>query len=221
MSQPPRVLRSIRRSGEFELEIKKSRFLCALTRVETDEEVRDFVQARRKQHFSARHHCSAFVLGDAGQVQRSSDDGEPAGTAGVPMLEVLRKRGLTNTAAVVTRYFGGVKLGAGGLIRAYGRAVADAIDAVGVVERRPVLVMSAVVDYLLSGRVENELRSSPYPIREVDYRDDVRFAVTVAEPERPRFEAWLAELTGGAAVTTVDGADLIEVDVPPTPAKPS
>lgn len=214
MSQPLRVPRSIRRSGEFELEIKKSRFLCALARVETEVEVRDFVHARRRQHFSARHHCTAFVLGDAGEVQRSSDDGEPAGTAGVPMLEVLRKRGLTNTAAVVTRYFGGVKLGAGGLIRAYSSAVADAVDAVGVVERRPVLVVSAVVDYLQSGRVENELRTSPYPIREVDYGDDVRFTVAVAERDRPRFEAWLAELTGGAAVTTVDGADVVEVEVP-------
>lgn len=101
-------MRTIRQAGEFELEVKKSRFLCALARVTSESEAREFVQSRRKLHHDARHHCSAFVLGDLGEIQKSSDDGEPAGTAGVPMLEVLRRNELTNTAAVVTRYFGGV-----------------------------------------------------------------------------------------------------------------
>lgn len=213
MSPPHPPARSVRHAGEIELEVKKSRFLCALARVEHEDEVRVFIQRRRKAHFGGRHHCSAFVLGSQGDVQRSSDDGEPAGTAGVPMLEVLRKRRLTDTVAVVTRYFGGVKLGAGGLIRAYSSAVSEAVDAIGVVERRPVLVVSSTVDYLLGGKLENELRGSAYRVRDVRYGSEVRVELAVAEGELAAFEAWLAEITGGAAVSRVDGADYVEVEV--------
>lgn len=212
---PPQqpVARSVRRSGEIELEVKKSRFLCAVSRVDTEDAARAFIQARRKQFFNARHNCTAYVLGVHSEVQKSSDDGEPAGTAGVPMLEVLRKRDLTDTVAVVTRYFGGVKLGAGGLIRAYSAAVAEAIDAVGVVERRPVLVVSAVVDHQQAGRVENELRGSAYPVRDVHYTTDVRFELAVPESDLDTVTAWLSELTAGTALTTVDGTDIVDVDV--------
>lgn len=213
MPQPNPAARSVRRSGELELVVKKSRFICALSRVAHEGEARAFIQGRRKKYFTARHHCSAYVLGPHADVQKSSDDGEPAGTAGVPMLEVLRKRNLTDTVAVVTRYFGGVKLGAGGLIRAYGSAVADAVDAVGVIERRPVLVVSTMVDHLLGGKLENELRGSPYQVRDVRYTDNVRFELSVAEAELPEFEAWLAETTAGTAVSTVDGTDFVEVEV--------
>src|SRR5699024_2529823 len=111
-------MRTIRRVGEYEIEIKKWRYLCAMERVDSEEAARAFINERRKEHWNATHNCTAYVLGEDGTVQRSSDDGEPGGTAGVSMLEVLRHRGLTDTVAVVTRYFGVLKLGAGRLLTA-------------------------------------------------------------------------------------------------------
>lgn len=122
---------TIKDDGIVEVEIKKSRFICHLKRVKTEEEARDFINRIKKEHHKANHNCSCFILGEHGGIKRSSDDGEPSGTAGVPMLTVLEKHGLTDTVAVVTRYFGGIKLGAGGLIRAYAGSVAQAIEELG------------------------------------------------------------------------------------------
>ncbi|WP_159944175.1 YigZ family protein [Nocardiopsis sp. FR6] len=205
-------MRTIRRDGEHELEIRKSRFLCALARVDSEEAARAFVAERRKLHWSANHNCTAYVLGEDGGVQRSSDDGEPAGTAGLPMLEVLRHRGLTDTVAVVTRYFGGVKLGAGGLIRAYGGAVSAAVDAIGVLERRRLLVVDVFADYVLGGRLESDLRDSSLTVRDVAYADRVRIEVALPEAELPAFEVRLAELTGGRAESEVRGTTVVEVE---------
>lgn len=126
--------RTIAADGLAEEEIKKSRFICHLKRVTSEEEARHFINAVKKEHYRATHNCSAFILGERMEIKRSSDDGEPSGTAGVPMLTVLENNQLTNVAAVVTRYFGGIKLGAGGLIRAYASAVATAVSEVGIVE---------------------------------------------------------------------------------------
>ncbi|KAA5829225.1 YigZ family protein [Saccharopolyspora hirsuta] len=196
-------MRTIKQSGEHELEVKKSRFLCALARVTDEAEAREFIQQRRKLHHDARHHCSAFVLGDLGEVQKSSDDGEPAGTAGVPMLEVLRHNEITNTVAVVTRYFGGVLLGAGGLVRAYGGAVSAALEHVGLVERRPVRTVTTAVDYLVAGKLDNDLRSAGYQVVDTEYQDVVRFHVNVPVSEVDAFRTWLAEITGGTAEATL------------------
>ena len=201
---------TIRQAGFHELEAKKSRFLCALERVTDEERAREFVRQRRRLHHDARHHCSAYVLGDDGQNQKSGDDGEPAGTAGAPMLEVLRRNSVTNTVAVVSRYFGGVLLGAGGLTRAYGGAVSEALDHVGLVERRPVRIVTTTVDHRTAGRLENDLRTSRYHLADVDYADRVRFEVHVDDPEVATFRAWLAEITGGAA--TVVLGDLIHAE---------
>ncbi|MGH3317578.1 MAG: IMPACT family protein, partial [Nocardioidaceae bacterium] len=127
MSVPSSYL-TVARSRDAETEVKRSRFLCRLRRVEHEDQARAVVDEARREHGDARHHCSAFILGPAGQVQRSSDDGEPAGTAGGPMLEVLRGREVSDVVAVVSRYFGGTLLGAGGLVRAYSDAVRAALD---------------------------------------------------------------------------------------------
>ena len=124
---------TIKEDGMVEEEIKKSRFICHLKRVKTEDEARDFIHRIKKEHHKANHNCSCFILGENAEIKRSSDDGEPSGTAGVPMLTVLEKQGLTDTVAVVTRYFGGIKLGAGGLIRAYAGSVAKAIAEIGMV----------------------------------------------------------------------------------------
>ena len=122
------LLRSVYGRAEAEYVIKKSRFIATVCEVKTEAEAAAFIESVRKHYWDARHNCSAFQIGAGGQIQRSSDDGEPSGTAGRPILEVLKKRDLTNTAVVVTRYFGGIKLGASGLIRAYSHAAALALD---------------------------------------------------------------------------------------------
>ena len=206
-------MRTIKQAGEYELEVKKSRFLCALQRVSTEDEARDFILQRRKLHHEARHNCSAFVVGDDGRVQKSSDDGEPAGTAGIPMLEVLRRNEVTNVVAVVTRYFGGVLLGAGGLVRAYSSAVSGALEQVGLVERQPVRIVSTTVDYQLAGKLENELRTAGYQVAEVEYLDRVRFLLHVPDTAVADFRSWLAEATGGAAEAELEGLTHAEVEV--------
>ncbi|ASU82091.1 YigZ family protein [Nocardiopsis gilva YIM 90087] len=205
-------MRTIKRGGEYELDIRKSRFICAMARVGDEDEARAFIAERRKEHWSANHNCTAYVIGPDGGVQRSSDDGEPSGTAGVPMLEVLRHRELTDTVAVVTRYFGGTKLGAGGLIRAYGNAVSAAVDEFGVLERRTLLVVAVIADYLRAGRLESDLRDSRHHVRGVEYGSDVQIDIALDERDLPEFEAWLAEATGGQALCEVLGTTTIEVE---------
>ncbi|EMD24643.1 YigZ family protein [Amycolatopsis azurea] len=192
-------------TGVNEIEIRRSRFLCALAPVTSEEAAREVIAARKKADPAARHHCHAFVLGADGRTQRSSDDGEPAGTAGTPMLEVLRRRELTDTVAVVTRYFGGVLLGAGGLIRAYGQAVSEAVDAIGVREYRRLRLVEVVVDYDRAGRLENDIRSSPYLLHATRFEDVAHFDVGLAPDQGDAFHAWLADLTGGEALTEEAG----------------
>ncbi|MDR1294697.1 MAG: YigZ family protein [Bifidobacteriaceae bacterium] len=144
--------------AEAETVISKSRFVATVVPCETVDAATEAVARRRRIHYTARHHCTALVIGPRGEVQRSSDDGEPAGTAGVPMLEVLRRRHVTDVAAIVTRYFGGVLLGAGGLIRAYSGAVASALDC-AVLERLAERETWAVAaDFTRAGRAENAVR---------------------------------------------------------------
>lgn len=145
-----------------ELEIKKSRFICTLKRIETEEEARELISTLKKEHHKANHNCSAFILGENAAIKRSSDDGEPAGTAGMPILNVLEKKELTKVVAVVTRYFGGIKLGAGGLIRAYGSAVAHALKSVGIVEVKEQQGIALTLTYaqyqhFLNWRTEKQL----------------------------------------------------------------
>lgn len=125
--------KTIKSDNITEEDIKKSRFICHLKRVTTEDDARQFISSIKKEHYKANHSCSAMIIGDNSEIKRSSDDGEPSGTAGVPMLTVLEKQELTNVVAVVTRYFGGIKLGAGGLIRAYAGSVANALSQTGIV----------------------------------------------------------------------------------------
>jgi uncharacterized YigZ family protein len=209
VTTPPEIV-TISALVDIETEVRKSRFLCLLVPVSTEEAARAAVASRRRTHHSARHHCSAFVLGPGGTVQRSSDDGEPAGTAGVPMLEVLRGRGLTDVVAVVTRYFGGVLLGTGGLIRAYGGAVSAAVDAATIVRRRALHTVVVAVDHQRAGRLENELRASPYTVDGVDYAADVRLQVFVAPEDLSAFTSWLAERASSATMA-VGGLSFVDV----------
>jgi uncharacterized YigZ family protein len=199
---------TIARDGAAEIEIKRSRFICAVKRVESEEDARAFIEETRKRHWDARHNCSAFVLGSDGQVARSNDDGEPAGTAGAPMLEVLRGAGVSDVVAVVTRYFGGILLGAGGLVRAYGDSVRAAIDEVGVLRRDRVDLFEIAVDHAQAGRLENDLRARGLVVRGVDYAE--RATLRVAAGSGIDLDPLLAEMTGGALAARRVGTDWVD-----------
>ena len=196
---------------DVELEIKRSRFLTRIRRVTTEEQARAVVEERRSTHFDARHHCSAFVLGPDGRTARSSDDGEPAGTAGVPMLTALQRMGLTDVVAVVTRYFGGVKLGAGGLVRAYTDAVAQAASAVGTREVRLTGLFRVDVDFAAAGQVEDQLRGlvlpsgAPVIVDGVEWTDRAHIAVAVPSALADELDTALATLSAGALTATPVG----------------
>ncbi|MFI0743213.1 YigZ family protein [Streptomyces sp. NPDC021100] len=192
--------RTVAREGVHEIEISRSRFICALAPAATEEEAQAFVARVRKEHPTARHDCFAYVLGADGSVQKASDDGEPGGTAGVPMLQMLVRREMRYVVAVVTRYFGGIKLGAGGLIRAYGGVVGEALDVLGTVTRRRYRLATVTVDHQRAGKLENELRASGRTVREVSYGAGVTIGIGLPDSDVDAFRAWLADATAGTAV---------------------
>lgn len=188
--------------GEHEIVIQKSRFIAYIDRVENEEDAQAFIQKIKKQNWNATHNCSAYLIGEHDQIQKANDDGEPSGTAGVPMLEVLKKRNIKDTVVVVTRYFGGIKLGAGGLIRAYSKATSEGLNATGIVERKLMRIMHTFIDYTWLGKVENELRSSIYDVKDIHYLDRVEIETYVQFGQEDAFQAWMTELTNGQAEIT-------------------
>ncbi len=204
-------MRSIARNGSHEIEIQRSRFVCNLARVRTADEAAAAISEVRRTSWNATHHCTAFRIGTNGQEQRSSDDGEPAGTAGVPMLEVLTRRAVTDTVAVVTRYYGGVKLGAGGLIRAYGRSVAEALDAVGTVRRVRHIRVVVTAGHADAGRLDNDLRAAGHRLDGVRYAGEVQFVVLLPAPGVAAFLSWLADRSSGRATAVAGDEELIDV----------
>lgn len=186
---------------EHRLEVKRSVFLAHLEPVDSVDQADAVVAAIRKQHWDARHHCTALIVGAHADRQRSSDDGEPAGTAGAPMLEVLRHRDVTDLVAVVTRWFGGTLLGAGGLVRAYGSAVSGALDAARWVDRVELTTVTAEVDHADAGRVLSYLHqwadNHQAVLDEPEYGSRARLRVRVAPDLVATLRADLAALTGG------------------------
>lgn len=205
--------RTIKEDGRYEIEIKKSKFICFLKRVETEDEALAFIEEIKKEHWKATHNCSAYTLGLNHEIQRANDDGEPSGTAGVPMLEIFLKRDLKNVAAVVTRYYGGIKLGAGGLIRAYGGAVNQAVDHIGVVERQLHQLIDVVVSYPQSGQVEHALREANYRIQDISYAETITYHCVIPLEKEAAFKDDIANWTSGAAEIAVTNKAWIEVDV--------
>lgn len=201
---------TVARPASVEIEVRRSRFLCDVRRVEDEDAARAVVEAARKQHWDARHHCSAFVLGPDGAVARSSDDGEPSGTAGAPMLEVLRGREVSDVVAVVTRWFGGVLLGAGGLVRAYGDAVRAGLDEAGV--RRRVLMsrFDLAASHADAARWEADLRARDVTVLGADYAEQVVLHVAVPSASAAELVPLVAALTGGAAAPEPAGEDWVD-----------
>ncbi len=203
---------TVRRAVDVEIEISRSRFLTRLERVADEDSAREVIAAARAAHPKARHHCSAFVLGYDGRTRRSNDDGEPSGTAGAPMLDALVSAGLSDVVAVVTRYFGGVLLGAGGLTRAYRAAVAEAVAAAERLPRAVRLPVEVEAGYDLAPQLEAEARRLGIALGEAGYGERVLLRLLPAEDQLPALRAAVAELSSGA-LEPVLGEPLV-VDLP-------
>ncbi|WP_347862381.1 YigZ family protein [Salimicrobium sp. PL1-032A] len=205
---------TVKPEGSKEIVVQKSRFIGHVKRCETEEEAHAFINEIKKKHKDATHNCSAYMIGEHDLIQKANDDGEPSGTAGVPMLDVLKKKGLKDTAVVVTRYFGGIKLGAGGLIRAYGSTVSLAIEATGVVERKLMKKMGVSIDYSLLGKVENEARQSKYILDTINYLERVELFLYTEHEDQEEFRNWITNITNGQAEIHEGESTYMEIDVP-------
>lgn len=194
------------RDSETEFTEKRSRFIGHVWRVETEEEARDKIAQMRAKYYDARHNCWCYLIREGG-VLRYSDDGEPQGTAGQPMLGVFQKEGVTNVCCVVTRYFGGVLLGAGGLTRAYGKSAKDALDAAGVSVVRPWTVVETVCPYGLFERVKQELLPLNGVEGDHDFADAITFRALLPAGAEEDFAARLRELSAGEMEPKVTGTE--------------
>ncbi|WP_299052554.1 YigZ family protein [uncultured Nocardioides sp.] len=193
------------RAATAETEVTRSRFLATVERVDDEDAARDVVARLRRTHPDAGHHCSAWVLGPDGSLERSHDDGEPAGTAGAPILEVVRGSGLCDVVVVVTRWFGGTLLGAGGLVRAYGDAARAGLDAAGSRRRLLLSELTLDLDHADAGRVESALRDAGVAVLDMAWADTVTLRLGVRPDEVADLDARLAALTGGSASAVASG----------------
>ena len=183
--------------GMGEIEEKKSRFICHVKPVETEEEATAFINEKKKEYWDARHNCSAFVIGKNAELTRCSDDGEPAGTAGRPMLEVLLNEEIRNVAVVVTRYFGGVLLGTGGLVRAYQAAVKAGLEASSIIEKQEGIKGSLCVDYTTVGKLQYVFEKNGYTVLESKYEESVTFILLIPKEEWDAAVKTITEATMG------------------------
>ena len=205
--------RTIKEDGQVQEEIKKSRFICHIKRVTTEDEARNFIQAVKKEHYKATHNCSAFILGERSEMKRSSDDGEPRGTAGVPMLGVLENHQLTNVCAVVTRYFGGIKLGAGGLIRAYAGSVALAIKEIGSVHIKEQLGLRLTLSYSQYQELPNFLKAKQLQEQDTAFTDQVQTTIFIDKDDKESVIESLIELFNGKIDIVEQGFRKVEVPI--------
>ena len=188
---------TIKENSYDEFVEKKSTFITHLVRVTSEEEAREFIQKMKKKHYDATHVCSCYVVGDNNEITRANDDGEPSGTAGAPMLDVLVKNEIKNVCATVIRYFGGTKLGTGGLVRAYGGGVINALKNATLVERKDALEIRLELDYNLNGKIEYEIEKTNFIVNNLEYTDKIIYTIYVMEEEYGSFQSWIANLTNG------------------------
>ncbi|MEL7646483.1 MAG: YigZ family protein [Sedimentibacter sp.] len=191
--------RSIHRYGRNETTINKSRFIGTAMPVASEEEALEFIEKIRKEFKDATHNVYAYTIGENSGIQRYSDDKEPSGTAGMPVLNVINQENLKNVAVVVTRYFGGVLLGAGGLVRAYTKGAKIALESGIIVERNLYYDVEFSIDYTLLGRMDNELMKNSFMVKNKTYDDKVRFFLIVKEGETDKLNDLVKEITGGKA----------------------
>lgn len=207
------IYKTTAENGTASYEIQKSRFIAYTSHVETEAEARDFVTTIKKKHFDARHNCSAWVLGADSSQQKSNDDGEPGGTAGNPILESIKQHGLTNVVVVVTRYFGGIKLGAGGLIRAYSHTASLGLEATPCLEVKPFCLMEAEMDYSLLGTVENWIRNEGLRTGETAYLDKVTVRLLVEPTDCEAISTELTNLTAAQCKITIHKPEYMSLPI--------
>lgn len=196
--------KTIGKSGEAEFTVSKSRFIGYAKPVETENEALEFIEFIRKKHWNAAHNVPVYVIGDDFQIQRFSDDGEPSGTAGVPILDVLKKEGITNVCMVITRYFGGIKLGTGGLVRAYTHAAKIALNTCGLIFQKQFEQVFITLDYHAHGKVQNLLMECKEVIvKDTEFSDVVRLEVYVDPLYAPALESHINELTSGKGILEI------------------
>ena len=197
---PEPIVTSVYGYAEAEYIVKKSRFIASLQEIKSEEEAATFLEQVKKKHWDARHNCYAWQLGLTGLQQKSNDGGEPAGTAGRPMLEVLKKSGITNTIVVVTRYFGGIKLGASGLIRAYSHAVVLGLEAAQIADYKPYVAANIHFDYTFMNTLERLLPIFDILVTDRNFSDSVQFQIQIPKETVINFETAVADATNGSAV---------------------
>ena len=207
--------RTIKEDGQVQEEIKKSRFICHAKRVYSEEEARDFIAAIKKDHYKATHNCSAFIVGEKSEIKRTSDDGEPSGTAGVPMLAVMENHQLTNVCFVVTRYFGGIKLGAGGLIRAYSSAVSEALNQATIVANVNQLLIALELGYNQVDSFQYFLDHSDLDVTVMDteYAGQVTYTLAIYQDQAATLEAQLRDRFNGQIGWLELGEETVNVPV--------
>ncbi len=204
---------TINQEAEIEISEKKSRFIATVLKVENQEEAEAHLQLLRKKYWDATHNCYAYQIGERNEVQRFSDDGEPQGTAGKPILDVLKGKDIKNTLIVVTRYYGGTLLGTGGLVRAYGRAAKEGVLEAQLIEKCCIRLYTLEMTYPLSGKVQYLLNDKKYVIRETLYTEVVRFIVEVLVEDEATFEAWMIESTNAEISLAKGETDFIDRSV--------
>ena len=202
--------KTISQRGFAEYEDRKSRFIANVFPVETEEKALEILNAVKKKYSDARHNVYAYVV-RKNNTQRYSDDGEPSGTAGMPVLDAIRKRGLTDMIVVVTRYFGGTLLGTGGLVHAYGKSASEGIDNASPVTRKLCDIFSVTTDYTLSGKIEYSLQGSEYIMEDIAYTDAVTFTVCVPSGDGERFVKEMTEISLGSAKVEKTGEKFVDV----------
>lgn len=195
-----------------EFEEKKSRFIATVRPVTTEEEAVEFINRLKSKYWDATHNVYAYYIGGETVQQRFSDDGEPSGTAGLPVLEVMKRRGVQDVVVVVTRYFGGTLLGAAGLIRAYGKSAALGLEAARIIKRQLCAEVKIIVEYTLFGKVQNTILAGGYPVKETLYEQDVEITVYVGVDEVEYFMETLTEVTNARCILEVAGKTFVTVD---------
>lgn len=206
-----KYFKTINERATAEIVEKKSRFIANVSPISTEEEAISFISEIKKQHYNARHNCFAYIIGGQVPIIRFSDDGEPSGTAGKPILDVLIGEKLENVIVVVTRYFGGTLLGTGGLVRAYGKSAKEAILASKIVEMDLYATLYISCDYSLSGKIQYEIENSSFILFNIDYTDIVKFTVYVNEREKLNFQNHIINISNNKANVLIDKTILLKL----------
>ncbi len=197
-------MKTVYRDGHGEIEVKKSRFIADLHPAASEEEAAAFISEIKKKYRDARHHCYALCVGPHRETVRSSDDGEPSGTAGRPILELICKEGLTDSVLVVTRYFGGTLLGTGGLVRAYTQAARRAVDSATIIEKKPGRELIIVIDYSILGKIQALCAAETVPITGIRYTEQVELKIIAPQAEADMITGKITEAACGTAKIYAD-----------------